>query len=135
MRFRSLIAIALTAMLTLLLATALEAAKKKKKKKDEEPPTQTLPVLKDPPLAISAETERLSFRVAPLTGKGLLSAQVREGLKSLMRENRGTIVKLRAFVAGPGDMRRVGTIVSEMFTEKRLPLPTVTTLQAGGLPL
>ena len=73
--------------------------------------------------------------MAPLTGKGLLSAQVRDGLKFLMRENRGTIVKLRAFVAGTGDMRRVGTIVSEVFGEKRLPLPTVTTLQAGGLPM
>ncbi len=111
------------------------ASAAKKKKKDEEPVTQTLPVLKDPPLSVTADTDRLSFRVAPLSPKGLLSAQVRDALKYLLRENRGTIVKLRAFVAGTGDMRRVPTIVSETFTDRKLPLPALTTVQAGALPL
>jgi enamine deaminase RidA (YjgF/YER057c/UK114 family) len=132
MRFRNFFALATA--ISLVLSVNVSAAKKKKKK-DEEPVTQTLPVLKDPPLAVVADTDRLSFRVAPLSGKGLLSAQVRESLKVLMRDNKGAIVKVRAFVAGTGDMRRVGTIVSEMFTEKKLALPAVTTLQAGALPM
>jgi enamine deaminase RidA (YjgF/YER057c/UK114 family) len=127
-------AIAAAVALALVFLPDLSASKKKKKK-DDEPATQTLPVLKDPPLALTAETERLVYRVAPLSGKGLLSAQVRDALKALMRENHGVIVKLRAFVAGTGDMRRVGTIVSEVFADKKQPLPIVSTLQAGALPL
>lgn len=134
MRARPFLAIVAAAALAFTLTDPLSAAKKKKKK-DDEPATQTLPVLKDPSLAVSAETEKLSFRVAPLSAKGLLSAQVRDALKFLLRENRGTIVKLRAFVAGTGDMRRVATIVSEVFADKRLPMPALTTIQAGALPL
>jgi enamine deaminase RidA (YjgF/YER057c/UK114 family) len=68
--------------------------------------------------------------------KGLLSQQVRESIKALWRLNRGEqIVKLRAFVAGTGDMRRFQQIVSEMFSEKKLPLPVVSTVQVGGLPM
>jgi len=53
-----------------------------------------------------------------------------------MKMNNGaTIVKIRAFVAGAGDMRRVPAIVSEVLTEKKLPLPVVSVVQAGGLPL
>lgn len=121
---------------TLLLALACGiAAGKKKKKKDEEPPTQTLPLLQDPPPAVVADAERLSFRVVPLSPKGLLSQQVRDGLKDLIRDAHGaTIVKIRAFVAGTGDVRRVQTIVSEIFTDKKLPLPALTTVQGGALP-
>ncbi|MEO7143362.1 MAG: hypothetical protein ABI165_07645, partial [Bryobacteraceae bacterium] len=43
------------------------------------------------------------------------------------------IVKLRAFVAGTGDMRRVSMIVSETFAEKRLAAPALTVVQAGAL--
>jgi hypothetical protein len=61
---------------------------------------------------------------------------VRDALKALDRDNRGAqIVKLRAFVAGTGDMRRVQQIVSEVFTDKKQPLPALTTVQVGGLPL
>jgi enamine deaminase RidA (YjgF/YER057c/UK114 family) len=92
--------------------------------------------LKDPPLAVLAATDRLAFRVAPLSPKGLLSQQVRDALKVLIRDHRSaTIVKLRAFVAGTGDMRRVQAIVSEVFTDKHLPLPALTTVQAGALPM
>jgi len=45
------------------------------------------------------------------------------------------IVKLRAFVAGTGDVRRVQAIVSEMFTKKHRPLPALTVVHVGALPV
>jgi enamine deaminase RidA (YjgF/YER057c/UK114 family) len=106
----------------------------KKQKKEEE--TQTLELPKEPPAAVVAEARRLGFRVAPLSARGLLSQQVRNGLKWLLAESRGaSIVKLRAFVAGSGDTRRVQAIVSEVFTERKLPLPALTVVQVGLLPL
>ncbi len=113
-----------------------ERKKKKKKsnKKDVEPATQVLPLPKDLPNAITAETHRLVFHVSPLSNKGLLSQQTRDALKALWTSVRGAnIVKLRAFVAGSGDTRRVQTIVSEMFTEKHLPLPVLSTVLVGSL--
>jgi enamine deaminase RidA (YjgF/YER057c/UK114 family) len=115
---------------------APHAALAKKKKSDEERPTQVLQLPKDPPIAIVAETSRLVFHVTPLSAKGLLSAQVRETLKALPRITGGaTIVKLRAFVAGSGDLRRVQAIVSETFAEHHWPLPVLSVVQVGGLPL
>jgi len=109
---------------------------KKKKKEDEEPITQTLPLLKDPPAAAVGETERLVFHVSPLSNKGLLSPQIRDALKILFQENHGApIIKLRAFVAGSGDLRRVQTLVSEVFTEHKMNLPALSTIQVGALPL
>src|SRR5438552_6046676 len=106
----------------------------KKKKKEEI--TQTLELPKDPPATVTAETTRLVFHVSPLSSKGLLSQQVRDALKSLLKSTGGaTIVKLRAFVAGSGDLRRVQAIVSEVFTEKKLALPALSVVQVGGLPL
>lgn len=113
-----------------------ERRKKKKKpnKKDLEPVTQVLPLPKDPPSAIVAEPQRLGFNVSPLSNKGLLTQQVRDAIKAIWAENKGdTIVKLRAFVAGSGDTRRIQTLVSEMFTERRLPLPVVSTVLVGSL--
>jgi enamine deaminase RidA (YjgF/YER057c/UK114 family) len=103
------------------------------KKKDEELPNQALEVLKDPPATVTVDPSRLVFRVAPLSTQGLLTQQIRGALKWLMKQDRG-IVKLRAFVAGTGDIRRVQAIVSETFTDKRLPLPALTVIQAGALP-
>ncbi|MEJ7607406.1 MAG: hypothetical protein WKF37_14355 [Bryobacteraceae bacterium] len=61
---------------------------------------------------------------------------MRDALKSLFVQNRGAaIVKLRAFVAGSGDQRRVQAIVSEEFTDRRLALPALTVVQVGALPL
>jgi hypothetical protein len=109
---------------------------KKKKNEDKEPITQSLPLLAEPPLAVSAETARLSFQVSPLSNKGLLTQQSRDALKALMQANKGAnIVRLRAFVAGSGDMRRVQQVVSEAFAEKKLQLPALTTIQVGALPL
>ncbi len=105
-----------------------------KKKKEEE--TQVLQLPKEPPSAVVAETVRLSFYVSPLSSKGLLSQQVRDALKALQRSvGNGNIVKLRAFVAGSGDMRRVQAIVSETFTDHHQPLPALSVVQVGGLPL
>jgi hypothetical protein len=127
----------LVAAVTLPLAAQPERKQKKPGKNDQkEPVTQTLPALPDPPAAVAAETARLVFHVSALSSKGLLSQQTRDALKSLERENRGAQpVKLRAFVAGTGDMRRVQQIVSEVFTEKKQPLPALTTVQVGALPL
>jgi enamine deaminase RidA (YjgF/YER057c/UK114 family) len=105
---------------------------KKKKKADV---TQSLALPPELPAAVTADTNRLAFQVTPLSAKGLLSQQTREAIKGLLRSNRGPIVKLRAFVAGSGDLRRVGEIAGEMFLEKRMPLPALTVAQVGALPL
>ncbi len=100
-----------------------------------DPPTQTLPAEIELPIAVAAETARLTFQVSPLSAKGLLLQQTRDALKSLMQANHGgRIVKLRAFVAGTGDARRVRQIVSEVFGDKKKPLPALTTIQSGELP-
>ncbi|MCU1338772.1 MAG: Endoribonuclease [Bryobacterales bacterium] len=105
-------------------------------KKEREPETQTLPLPPEPPAAVVAETGKLTFHVSPLSTKGLLTQQVRDALKALDRANGdATFIKLRAFVAGTGDMRRVATIVSEEFSDKKTPLPVVTTIQVGALPM
>ena len=114
-------------------APSLALAKKKPKKEDI---TQTLEAPKDPPAAVIAETQRLGFMVSPLSAKGLLSAQMRDALRALIKQANGAqIVKLRAFTAGTGDMRRVFAIVSEICTEKKLSLPAVSVVQVGALPL
>lgn len=120
--------------LTLAVFTSSLHAQRKKKKEVEI--TQTLEVLPDPPSSVTVETSKLEFLVSPLSSKGLLSAQVREALK-VVRQQAGSrqIVKLRAFVAGTGDQRRVQSIVSEAFAEKKLALPAVSTIQVGALPM
>jgi enamine deaminase RidA (YjgF/YER057c/UK114 family) len=136
MRLPRPIALALIFIFAGSMMVADGAQGKKKKKGEEEIPTQTLELPPDPPAAVIAETQRLQFAVAPLSAKGLLSQQVRDGLKALQRLTRGDqIVKLRAFVAGTGDLRRVQAIVSETFAEKRLALPALSVIQVGGLPL
>lgn len=120
----------------LLAAAITPAVFGDKKKKGEEEITQTLEVLPDPPTTIKAEVGRMVFHNSPLINKGLLSAQVRDGIKAIWRLNRGaTVVKLRALVAGTGDMRRVQAIVSEMFSEKKQPLPVLSVVQVGSLPM
>src|SRR6185369_14929729 len=78
----------------------------KKPKKEEI--TQTLQLPKELPSAVIGETRRLTFHVTPLSGRGLLSAQIRDALKALTRETgNNPVLKIRAFVAGSGDLRRV----------------------------
>lgn len=120
---------------TIVLATSTLCFGQRRKKTEEEM-TQTLDIPRDPPSAVVADTHRLTFHVAPLSAKGLLSQQVRDGLRALMRQARGSqIVKVRAFVAGTGDMRRVQAIVSEVFTERHQPIPAVTVAQVGAIPM
>src|SRR5579883_1505019 len=121
--------IALACAFSLLCATA-----QRKKKKEEE--TQTLQVPKDLPAAVVGETRRLVFHVTPLTAKGLLSQQIRDALKAVARDSGGeTVLKIRAFVAGTGDLRRVRDLVSEVFTDRKQPLPCLSLIQSGGLPM
>ncbi|MBK5290749.1 MAG: hypothetical protein JJE04_03510 [Acidobacteriia bacterium] len=122
--------------IALVAAASLLCAAPQRSKKPEREITQTLEVLPDPPAVIKADTARLVFHVSPLSGKGLLSQQVRDGIRAIWRiNNKAVIVRLRALVAGTGDMRRVQSIVSEMFSEKRLPLPVVNVVQVGVLPM
>jgi enamine deaminase RidA (YjgF/YER057c/UK114 family) len=123
------------ALATAFLLQAVAAPNQRSRKKDPDF-TQTLEVLPDPPLAIPAETARLGFLVAPLTAKGLLSQQTRDALKAMIAVSRGAqFIKIRAFVAGTGDLRRVQAIVSEVFAERRLTLPVVSVVQVGALPM
>jgi enamine deaminase RidA (YjgF/YER057c/UK114 family) len=121
--------IALLAVLSLAVAIAA-------KKKNPDDITQTLELPKEPPMVATGETARLIFQVAPLSSKGLLSQQTREALKAILKANGNSqVIHVRAFVAGSGDLRRVPQIVSEVFGEKKMPLPSVSVVQAGGLPL
>lgn len=120
------------AALACVLALAGGFAAQKKKKEI----TQTLQLPKDLPNTAIGETRRLTFHVTPLSSKGLLSAQVRDALKALAHETgSNTVIRIRAFVAGSGDLRRVRDLVSDSFTDRRQPLPTLSLVQAGGLPL
>jgi enamine deaminase RidA (YjgF/YER057c/UK114 family) len=111
-------------------------AQKRRKKKDQELPTQVRQLPKDLPQATVADADHLLFHTAPLSSRGLLSQQVRDALKALDRLKGGaTLIKLRAFVAGTGDMRRVQQIVSETYTDRHQPLPALSVIQVGGLPM
>ncbi|MBA3975522.1 MAG: hypothetical protein C0504_15050 [Candidatus Solibacter sp.] len=118
-----------------LVCFSLAADAQRGKKKDEEPVTQVLELPPDPPAALTADPARLVFDVAPLTAKGLLSQQVRDQTKWILsRHGRRRIIKIRAFVAGSGDLRRVQSVVAEMFSEKRIALPVLSVLLVGALP-
>ena len=128
---------AVPGILACLLACSLAAAPPPaQKKKNKEEITQTLQLPKELPSAVIGETRRLTFHVTPLSARGLLSAQVRDALKALMHDTGGNpVLKIRAFAAGSGDLRRVRDLVSEVFTDRRLPLPALSLIQSGGLPL
>jgi len=101
-------------------------------KKDE---TQTLQLPRELPAAVEGDTRHLTFLVTPLSSKGLLSKQVRDALSALTRQAKGDpILKIRAFVAGSGDVRRVRDLVSEVFTDRKQALPALSLVRAGGLP-
>ena len=120
----------------LAVACGLIAApgdKKKKHDRDQEPVTQALQLPPELPAVTTADADRLVFQVTPLRGDGLLSQQLREALKTLLRQDR-PLAKLRAFVAGTGDTRRVQAVVSELATERHLSLPALTVVQVGQLP-
>jgi enamine deaminase RidA (YjgF/YER057c/UK114 family) len=105
-----------------------------KRKSDEEPKPQIFPLPPEPPMALAADTDGLDFHISPLTKIGGLSSQIRQSLNNLIRDTHGeTIVKLRAFVAGNGDARRVQAVVAELFTEHKLPLPVLSILEVGAM--
>lgn len=123
------------ALLAVACAAAIVASPAQKKKNKEEE-TQTLQLPKELPGSVVGDTRRLAFYVTPLSSRGLLSPQIRDALKVLLRDSSGsTILKIRAFVAGTGDLRRVRDLVSEVFTDRKLPLPALSLVRSGGLPL
>jgi hypothetical protein len=129
MRYRRLV-------LFLVFALALASSALAAKKKDSDLRTQKLTETKDPPAVAVADGARLVFHVSPLSSKGLLSQQVRDALSAILKANGGAaVVHLRAFVAGNGDLRRIPQIVSEVFSKKRLALPSVSVVQVGAVPL
>jgi enamine deaminase RidA (YjgF/YER057c/UK114 family) len=124
---------AVCGLVALAAGGALAGPFQNKKKEDQ---TQTLQLPKELPGAVEADTRRLTFYVTPLSAKGLLSQQIRDAIKALLRRaGSDTILKIRAFVAGPGDVRRVRDLVSELFTERQKPLPALSLIRSGGLPL
>jgi enamine deaminase RidA (YjgF/YER057c/UK114 family) len=128
----SILRLAGTAAVCILAIAAGFGAQKKKK----EEITQTLQIPKDLPAAIAGDPHHFTFHTTPLSGKGLLSAQIRDALKALSHETNGaTVLHIRAFVAGSGDLRRVRDLVSETFTDHKQPLPALSLIRAGGLPL
>lgn len=119
-------------LLICLLAGAITLLPQRKK--NEEPKTQVLPLPPELPMALAANTRALDFHISPMLKAGRLSIQIHQSLTDLIRDTRGeTIVKLRAFVSGAGDARRVQDVVSELFTDHKLPLPVVSVLQVGAL--
>jgi enamine deaminase RidA (YjgF/YER057c/UK114 family) len=111
----------------------LAAPERKPGKEDQ---TQTLQLPRELPGAVEGDAGHLSFYVTPLSAKGLLSQQVRNAVKALERQASGdTILRIRAFVAGPGDIRRVRDLVSEIFSGSQRPLPALSLIRSGGLPL
>lgn len=129
---RQLAIFTLLAVAVALLASPAQK-KKGKHKPDEQEITQVLELPKEPPSVLIADADRLVFHLTPLYSRGLLSQQLRDALKWLLRQDR-PLIHLRAFVAGTGDTRRVEAIVSEVCGERHVSLPTLTVLQIGALP-
>lgn len=104
------------------------------KRKSTDDQSQVLPLPPEPPKALEADAATLDFHISPLLRTGGLSVQIRQSLTNLIRDTKGeTILKLRAFVAGVGDARRVQAEAVALFTDKKLPLPALTILQVGAL--
>src|SRR3954451_4635548 len=121
-------------LLAVVCAISMLIAAPQRKKKEEQ--TQTLQLPKELPGAVVGDTKRLTFHVTPLSAKGLLSQQIRDALKAVGRDSANeTVLHIRAFAAGSGDLRRVRDLVSESFTERHQPLPSLSLIQSGGLPL
>ncbi len=123
-------------LLVVGVGLAVHALPSPSQKDEEEKVTQRREVFPEPPSVLTADAGRLIFRTSPLSAKGLLSEQTHNALKSIFSQSKGaTIVRLRGFVAGSGDVRRVQWIVSEVFAKKRQPPPVLTLVQVGALPL
>jgi hypothetical protein len=124
----------LSAALMLFFAASQCLFAQRNKRSTEEPKPQILPLPPQLPMALAADTESLDFHISPLLKTGGLSAQIRQSLNDLIRDTRGeTIIKLRAFVAGAGDARRVEAAVGEVFRDRKLPFPVLSIIQVGAL--
>jgi enamine deaminase RidA (YjgF/YER057c/UK114 family) len=124
----------LCAAVALLASFLAVTAASQHTKKNEESKSQVLPLPPELPMALVADTAALDFHMSSLLRTGGLSAQIRQSLNDLIRDTHGeTIIKLRAFVAGAGDARRVAAQAAEIFTERKLPLPVLSIVQVGGL--
>ena len=100
------------------LAVLATPAQKRKKKEEE---TQTLQIPKELPSAVTGDTRRLTFYVTPPSAKGLLSQQIRDALKALAHEaGNDTVLKIRAFVAGSGDLRAANGDAGEYASARRV---------------
>jgi enamine deaminase RidA (YjgF/YER057c/UK114 family) len=120
----------------LMLAFAACSASAQITELDKVNRAQKREVIPSLPAAIHADTERLAFHVSALSAKGLLTQQITDAVKNILKINEGgTVVKLRAFVASSGDLRRVQSVVAEMFSERFKPLPALTVVQVGQVPL
>jgi enamine deaminase RidA (YjgF/YER057c/UK114 family) len=103
---------------------------------EKEEPTQVLRLPPEPPATVAVEAGRLRYYVTPLSGKGLLSQQARDGLKAIRNElHGGRLMKLRVWLAGSGDLRRVPMLVAEQMDEWKLSTPSVSVVQVGLLPM
>jgi len=130
MRFRALAAGAGLAIFLFSNAGKLAA---QKRRSNEQQKVQIQPLPPEPPMALAADSDSLDFHISPLLKSGGLAAQIRQSLNDLIRDTRGeTIVKLRAFVAGSGDARRVQAQMIDLFSDHKLPLPALTILKIGG---
>lgn len=127
----------LALILTALFCYAqMPEVKMRKPKKEKPVKTQTLEAIPEPPAAVNLDSSRALFLVSPLSSKGLLSQQIKDALSNLRKQAKGaTIVKLRGFVTGRGDARRLSAMTGELFQDWHLPIPAVSTIQAGALPL
>jgi enamine deaminase RidA (YjgF/YER057c/UK114 family) len=122
----------LFALVATLNAQILPRILKPREDRKQEREAPELP--KEPPAVAVADTRNLVFEASPLRAGGLLTGQAHKALQWVLKRGR-PVVHLRAFVAGTGDVRRVQAIVSEVFTERRMPLPSLTVLETGPLAL
>ncbi len=83
-----------------------------------------------PAQAVTAETRRLTFHVAPLFSKGDIAAQVQQGLQRF----RQPIVHLRLLVVGIEQIPAARQAVRAHFTRRRQPLPALSVIAIGALP-
>jgi len=118
----------------LVLAPGQARAAPFQKGREDRPQTLQLP--QELPAAVEGDIRRLAFYVTPLSAKGLLSQQIRNAVRELdRRAGSDTVLKIRAFVAGSGDVRRVRDLVSLLFTQRHQPLPALSLVRSGGLAL
>lgn len=96
---------------------------------------QTLATVPEAPGAVRMETSRLEFLRVPDEQTGLLSKQVEESMKSIRKSLRKRrLVRVTAWVAGAGDVRRVSSSIRELLADWRIPLPAITVVRVGALP-